>query len=313
MYKNQSRITSIYPLLPLELRQAVMSIDKSELEEIQEIRLRRNKPIGITALGKEYFLTRSGTLSNDDANTVKVSGNVLEAVYRAALDNSIHSHASEIREGYITVGGGCRIGFCGTAVIEGGIEGRLQSVKDVNSLNIRIAREIHGCAEGIYSRFMKDGLSSLLIAGPPSSGKTTVLRDLCRIIGSSYKTAVIDERNELAAVKDGDTHCEIGLHSDVFTSYKKSDAIETAVRTMSPDVIICDEIGSKRELEAYLYALDSGVKLVATCHASSVCEARKRETVSKLIKLGAFEYMAVLGKGSLVGRVVEAAAVPRRS
>lgn len=312
MYKPESKISLIYPILPLRIRQAVMNIDRSELKEIQEIRLRRSKPLCVTALGKEYALTTDSRLVNDARAALIVSEEEVTSAYRAALDNSIHSHAADIRQGFITAAGGCRVGFSGTAVTGSEGRGTLLGVKDISSLNIRIAREILGCAEGIYDRFMKDEPASLLIAGTPGSGKTTVLRDLCRLLGQSAKIAVIDERNELAAVKNGCANCDVGLHSDVFTSYSKRDAIEIALRTMSPDVLVCDEIGSKNELEAFALALDSGVKIVASCHASCVSEVRRRPAVSRLIKLGAFDSCAVLGKGSLVGRVVEAAALRKR-
>ena len=307
MYSTNSKITSIFPLLPGRLRSPLLSMSRSELREITELRLRRSRPFFVTACGREYALSPDGRLCNDPARAVTVTPDELTQVYRAALDNSIHSHAAEIREGFVTVSGGCRVGFCGTAVTEAGTDGRLQGVKDVSCINIRIAREVQGCAEELYNRTMSDGLSSLLLSGPPASGKTTVLRDLCRLLGADHRLAVIDERNELAAVEKGEPSCNVGLHRDIFTSYDKAAAIEMAVRTMSPEALVCDEIGSKRELSAYMYALGSGVRLIATCHASSVADAKRREVVSRLIKLGAFDRAAVLGTGPLTGRIVETA------
>lgn len=305
--KSISKIANIYPLLPGRLRSAVLAVSRPEASRITELRLRRSRPLCVTADGREYALSQDGRLLNDPSQALTVTADDVEHTYRAALDNSIHSHAAEIRNGYITVSGGCRVGFCGTAVSEAGLGSRLQGVKDISCINIRIAREVPGCAEELYNRTMTDGLCSLLIVGPPASGKTTVLRDLCRLIGRTRRLSVIDERNELAAVERGEAACAVGLHSDIFTSYDKAAAIEIAVRTMSPEAVVCDEIGSKQELGAYLYAIDSGVRIIATCHAASIAGAKRRAVVSRLIKLGAFDRAALLGTGCMTGRVIDIA------
>ncbi len=312
MYTVKSKIENIYPLLPCRLRSAVLAVSRPELSQITELRLRRSRPFCVTAGGREYALTHDGRLMSDPSQALTVTADEVEHTYRAALDNSIHSHAPEIRNGYVTVSGGCRFGFCGTAVNEAGPGSRLQSVKDVSCLNIRIAREVLGCAEELYNRTMTDGLCSLLIVGPPASGKTTVLRDLCRLIGRTRRLSVIDERNELAAVEKGEAACAVGLHSDVFTSYDKAAAIEIAVRTMSPEAIVCDEIGSKKELDAYMYALDSGVRLIATCHAASIAGSKRRDAVSRLIKLGAFDRAALLGTGCMTGQIIDTAVLSKK-
>ena len=142
------------------------------------------------------------------------------------------------------------------------------------------------------------------IYGPESSGKTTVLRDLCRRLSGKYRVSLIDERGELAAVSDGRAVNDIGSRTDVFTGYPKLTAIMTAVRVMDPQVLICDEVGAGDELSAYRYAVNSGVKVIATCHASSLDELLKRPVISELIRDNAFDKAVFLGSGNLVGRML---------
>ena len=180
----------------------------------------------------------------------------------------------------------------------------MESVKNISSLNIRIAREMLGSSDEIYAKCFSDKPMSLLIASPPSGGKTTVLRDLARKLGERWRVALIDERNEFAATVAGEPQNLIGAMTDVFNSYNKYEGIMMAVKVMSPQILICDEIGSSEDNEALQYALNSGVKLIASCHASSLDELKKRRYISKLIKDKAFDALAVLGTGTMCGRLV---------
>ena len=158
--------------------------------------------------------------------------------------NSVHSFAREISEGYITLPGGHRVGFCGTAVEQGG---RLFTLKDISSLNIRFAREVRGCAEELCARAFSGGLCSLIVCGKPLSGKTTVLRDIARILGDTRRVAVVDTRGEIAGVYGGVPALDIGENTDVLNGYSRGEGIMCALRSLSPEVIICDEIGGDAE------------------------------------------------------------------
>lgn len=201
---------------------------------------------------------------------------------------SVHSFSREIAEGFITLDGGHRVGICGTAVMSGGA---VASVKDISSLNIRIAHEVKGCAEELYDRFFSGGLRSLLLAGKPMSGKTTVLRDLSRIIGNERRVALIDSRNELSATVRGLPTLDVGENTDVLCGYSKSEGIMTALRSLSPDVIICDEIGN--DFEAVEQCLFCGVKIIAAAHAGSLDELSRRRGTDRLLPL--FDCAAVIG------------------
>lgn len=303
MEKQISKIDGVLGLLPDELSQSVRSVPELERYRIQEIRLRRDKFLSCTVFDKEYFIRADGKLVNTPEQAVKVSGDNIDTTMKRALQCSVHSYAKEISDGYMTVAGGCRIGFCGTAVLSRPVNYTVETVKNISSVNIRIAREVIGCADEIMRSVFASDLKSLLVIGVPSSGKTTVLRDICRSLGKKYRLSLIDERNEIAAVSDGRAYNDVGILTDIFTSYDKFDAIMTAVRVMSPNALVCDEIGSKEDMKALEYAVNSGVKLIATTHAPDYDSAKRRSGVSKLIKDKVFDYACVLGTGSLCGKV----------
>ena len=198
--------------------------------------------------------------------------------------------------------GGNRIGICGTAVIK---NDKVETIKDISSLNIRVARQIIGCADEIYARLFRTQIQSVLIVGVPSSGKTTILRDLCRQLGQVRKISIIDERNELSATVNGMPQNDVGTCSDIFNSYPKAEGIITAIRVMSPEIIVCDEIGGEEDVIALQNAIHSGVKIIATAHAGSISEARNRAGLSKLINLGAFDSITLLGTGNKIGQLMD--------
>ena len=311
MIREVSKIKYVYELLTPRIRGAIMSVPEIERDRIQEIRLRRGRRLSVTIFSKEYFVNDNGRLMNNIGDSVQVTTDDIETIYQRAFQNSLHSFHREIARGYITVSGGCRVGFCGTAVLDPARSYAVESVKNISSLNIRIAAMIRSSRsrassrrDEIYAKCFSDKPMSLLIASPPSGGKTTVLRDLARKLGERWRVALIDERNEFAATVAGEPQNLIGAMTDVFNSYNKYEGIMMAVKVMSPQILICDEIGSSEDNEALQYALNSGVKLIASCHASSLDELKKRRYISKLIKDKAFDALAVLGTGTMCGRLV---------
>lgn len=303
MIKEISKIGNIYELLPIKILSAVKNIPEVERNKIWEIRLRLDRKLSAAIYSKEYFIEPDGRLSSFPDNAVTVNKEDMVTVYERAFRNSIHSYQREITEGYITVSGGNRMGFCGTAVLDPQKNFRTETVKNISSINLRIAREVIGSGEKLFEKVFCDNIKSLLIVGPPACGKTTVLRDLTRLIGNRYRVSLIDERNEIGASVNGCPQNDIGFMTDVFTSYSKYDGIMTAVKVMSPDIIICDEIGSKSDLDALEYMVNSGVKLVATCHGASIDEAKKRNVINKLVKSEVFDCFALLGTGALCGKI----------
>lgn len=259
--------------------------------KITEIRLRRERPIVLMHNSEMIFINAEGKLTRlFDKECIKVSSAEIDSIFYAVCRNSVHSFQDDICNGFITISGGHRVGLCGTAVIH---NGKISNIKNISGLNFRISREIIGLGEDIFNRVFCCGLSNVLVAGAPSSGKTTVLRDLCRLLGNRYKVSVIDERSEIAAVYGGVPQNDIGINTDVFDGFSKSDGLETAVRVMSPDIILFDEAGSQNEFEYMRYAMTCGVRICASIHAFSVDDVKR-----KLPFWASFDYIAMLGKNT---------------
>ena len=298
-----SRLQSVFAYLPPCVLEAVRLVPQSELRQLRVIRLRLARKLTVTAGDKEYFLSRSGLLKSSADNAVDVTCDDISYICRLAFKESVHSFRSEIINGYVTVKGGSRIGFCGTAVLDVRNSCSVENVKDISCVNIRIAREIKGCADELCKQLFDRRTTSLLIAGPPASGKTTLLRDLTRQLGNAYSTSLIDIRNEIAAVFEGIAQNDVGLMTDIFTGYNRFEGIMTAIRVMSPVYLVCDEIGSDDDLKALEYAVNSGVKLIASCHCSDLAELDSKPVIRRLIKRGAFEKALLLGSGAQCGQI----------
>ena len=267
-------------LLPRALAEKISHHPK--INSADEIRLRRGRRASLTVSGSDILLD------------VTASPSDIEETFKNAFSYSIHSFQRELCGGCITSRGGNRVGVCGTAVTTP--DGRLESVKSKSSINIRIAREVKGCAEALSEACFKTGPVGVLVTGAPSSGKTTLLRDISRILGSKYRTALIDERGELSAAYCGAPQNDVGELTDVFFGYPKAEGIDIAVRVMSPRALIVDEISLTGETKALMSALGSGVEIITAVHAPSFSEAQKKPAISALLERGAFGYAAELNR-----------------
>lgn len=273
-----------------------MGLPEQIKSEAQEIRLRCGRPVIVSTAKEDVFLYDGGRISYMLTDGVlKASICDIEESFRIICGYSVHTHQSSICGGYVTVRNGHRAGISGTAVCE---HGCITAVRDVSSINIRISREFKGIAEGLFDVVKSRGFRSTIIAGPPSSGKTTVLRDLARLLssvdGGYAKTVVIDEREELAACANGVPQNDVGISCDVLSAYPKQEAVMIALRSMAPTHIILDEIGSVDEVEAIEAGLNSGVNFFLSVHASSRSELISRPQVERLLKTGAFGGVAML-------------------
>lgn len=267
---------------------AVKRLSADFFEEMTEIRLRVNRPAAVSLNNEVRYITADGQLTYSPEFGITADSGDLRTSFEAVCRYSVHSFRREIAEGFVTVCGGHRAGFCGTAVTNGN---SIESIKDISSLNFRIARQVRGCAEELCGRVFGDnfrGLCSLLIAGAPASGKTTLLRDTARLLGRRFRVALIDERGELAAVTNGVPQNDVGINTDVFDGYSKPAGIMTALRVMSPQIIICDEIGSEEDFKALYTAANSGVYVAATVHASAEEELKRRGFPLELFRCTAF-------------------------
>lgn len=267
-----------HPEIPLRYAAVKITLPPGN---IAEIRLRTGK-CAAAVMTDGRMLRCSDIFTHEDINEC----------FLELCRNSVHSYAREISEGYITLPGGNRVGFCGTAVLR---DGAISTLKDISSLNIRFAREVRGCAEELCRRAFPDGLCSLIICGKPLSGKTTMLRDMARILGGTHRVALIDSRGELAGVSGGVPALDVGENTDVLNGYPKAEGIMCALRSLSPEMIVCDEIGS--DAEEVRQCMGCGVKLAVTVHAASIDELRSRPGIAELCPL--FDRAALLEGGRL--------------
>jgi stage III sporulation protein AA len=292
----------ILPLLAPRLAAAVRSALNVLPLPPEEIRVREGRPLELVCSGGSWFVTAAGSLAEDPLTALLPDREELFRTFQLMAQGSVYAWEEELRAGFLTVGGGHRVGICGRAVVEAG---RLRTVRPVASLNIRIARAVPGAASPLLPRLVRRGslLSTLLIA-PPQAGKTTVLRDLVRQVSEGVpplglpgaKVAVVDERSEIGGCIGGVPSMRLGPRTDVLDGCPKADGIMLLLRAMSPQVIAVDEVGRPEDAHALVDALHAGVTVVATAHGTSPGDVMQRPGLRPLFEAGAFARAAVLSR-----------------
>lgn len=300
----KSEEDSFYNLLNYfdnDLKAILKRIKKSLMLNIEEIRLRINRPLIINFLGKHYFVDNKGNLMNSYINSIIVTEKMLFNTFKLVCNYSIYAVEEELKNGFITVRGGHRVGIAGKGVYQ---DSKLETIKEISSLNFRISREKIGVSNKIIPYIIKNDKSiyNTLIISPPQCGKTTLLRDIIRSISNGIpkykfkglKIGVVDERSEIAGIYKGIPQNDLGIRTDVFDGIKKYEGIFLLIRSMSPQVIATDELGSAKDINAIHEALKAGVKLISTVHGESIKDIINKPNLREIINEKIFERYIIL-------------------
>ncbi len=279
----------IYPYLTDEIINAIEKLPTSVFCNMTEIRLRAYGAVSIS-VGNENKVLYS------NKKIITLSSVDIEKIFEKICDGAAYKFESQIKNGYITLYGGHRVGFCGTAVYE---DNKLISLNNITSLSFRLSRQIKNAAKDVFPYIMSDNkIYSSVIVSEPCGGKTTMLTDIARIFSNiGIKCCVIDERGEICAVHNGKPQKDVGNLTDILNNYSKGEGMIIALRCLSPQVIICDEIGGVCDADAMLEAMNAGVPVITTAHASNECDFIERPQIERLIDHGAIDKIIFL-KGS---------------
>ncbi len=247
--------------LPMRFRTILSNVDFNTL---QEVRFRCAKPLMIHTDTGDCMLTEQGKPTLNQNEAFNICAEDIYMLMAAFCENSVYAYQREICDGFLTISGGHRVGISGRCVLS---EGKIINVTDISGLNLRIAKEFKGCAEKIFEKITHNNepLNTILIS-PPQCGKTTILRDLARLTSENKKVTIVDERSELAAVKEGAPQFDVGIRTDVLDRFPKSLGMLCAIRSLSPEVIITDEIGAEEDYFAVKSVLNAGCRIITSMH-----------------------------------------------
>ncbi|HHX17848.1 MAG TPA: stage III sporulation protein AA [Clostridium sp.] len=312
MVEIRSFEKDILKFLCCELKEVLIKVNPFELVNLEEIRIRAGKPVMLQNRRGSFFLNCEGKLTNNKFNLFYMDQEQILKTLTLISENSIYAFLDEIKNGFLTLKGGHRVGIAGRVVLE---ENGIKNIKDISSLNIRISREVTDCSLKIMKYIINDNneVYNTLLISPPQCGKTTMLRDITRNISDGIekigfkgvKVGLIDERSEIAACYKGVPQKRVGVQTDVLDGCPKQLGMTIMLRSMSPDVIVTDEIGGSGDKHSIMQVLNAGIKIISTAHGYNISQLKTRKEVLSLIEEKVFERFIVLSAAEGPGTVEE--------
>lgn len=303
---------AILPFLPARLRGMIERLPGMAGERLEEIRIREARPLELVIDGESKFVTPDGTLTADACKGYRPSKEDGLKLLDLLTNHSLYTFEEELRRGYITIAGGHRVGLAGRTVLE---RGEVKHIRDVASFNIRVARAIPGLGKQLLSAIWDESAGTIhqtLVISPPRQGKTTLIRDLARLLStgerpdspfvqSGQRVGIVDERSEIAACVKGVPAFDVGPRTDVLDGCPKAEGMMMMIRSMSPDVLIVDEIGRPEDAAALQEALHAGVRVIATAHGRSVGDVRDRPVMRRMLEERMFARVVELARTRKTG------------
>lgn len=300
----------IVPFLSPQIRDLFLKINTERCQQLEEVRLRCGQPLMLKIGDRDWLVSCRGELQQNPEAAYVVQEEDIHRSILAISDNSLYAFAEEIRRGFITIPGGHRVGLAGQVVLE---HDEIKTMKNFSGLSFRIAREIRSCSNPLLPHIYQERtvpVSTLFIAAP-RCGKTTILRDITRNIsngsrwGPPCNVSLIDERSELAGCWQGKAQMDVGSRTDVLDACPKALGMMMAIRSLGPQVIVCDEIGRKEDADALQECVNAGVSVISSVHARDLNEARKRPLLKEVLAAGAFKMLITLSRRQGPGTVEE--------
>jgi len=302
-FKIHRIIKQVLPLLSPDLRNILREVTDITWQQTEEIRLREGRPLTLCGAAKELIISPRGHFV-DPLEAYQVKLDDINTTLQLISNCSLYAFEEELRRGYLTVPGGHRVGIAGKAVLE---KGQIKVLRHISSLNFRIAKEIRGIAERVLPYIIAPIGSkpcSSLIISPPQAGKTTLLRDLVRCLSNGmpekkirgHKVGLVDERSEIAGCFEGSPQLDVGIRTDVLDGAPKGEGMMLLLRSMSPEIIVSDEIGKEEDARSIEEMINAGVTVLASAHAHNIEELYYRPTIKKLLKQQVFRRIVVLGR-----------------
>lgn len=290
-----NNLDQILNKLPENISKPIMDLPKDILNNLEEIRIKADSDIRILSKNQELVVALK--------EQAQVSGEDLDQILNNLLSYSYYAYEEELAKGYITIAGGHRVGVCGRVVLD---NGHVSLMKDISSLNLRRSREITGIADHLLPKILnKQQLSNTLIVSPPKCGKTTLLRDIVRVLSyRGFKVGVCDERSEIAGSYLGKSSYDLGPRTDVLDGCPKAEGMIMLIRAMSPDVLVTDEIGKKEDCAAIESAICAGVNIITTIHGSTYQDIIE-SNIGALVSKGVFSRLVFLTNQPRTGTISE--------